>query len=78
MKELVAQLCPILCDPKDCSLPASVCEIVQARMLKWVAFPSPGMKEQEPNYVNSHSFPTLLWSPVTSIRRLETEETRER
>ena len=31
----VAQLCPILCDPIDCIVP----EILQARVLKWVAFP---------------------------------------
>ena len=40
---LVAQLCPTLCDPVDCSLPgSSVHGIFQARTLEWVAFPSPG------------------------------------
>ena len=35
---LVAQLCPALCDPMDCSPPGfSVLEIFQARMLEWVA-----------------------------------------
>ena len=35
---LVAQLCPTLCDPMDCSLPGfSVHGIFQARILKWVA-----------------------------------------
>ena len=35
---LVAQSCPILCDPMDCSLPgSSVHEILQARILEWVA-----------------------------------------
>ena len=34
----VAQSCPILCDPMDCSLPgSSVREIFQARRLEWVA-----------------------------------------
>ena len=34
----VAQLCPTLCDPKDCSLPGfSVHGIFQARILGWVA-----------------------------------------
>ena len=34
----VAQPCPTLCDPMDCSLPgASVHGIFQARVLKWVA-----------------------------------------
>ena len=37
---LVAQLCPTLCDPLNCSPPgSSVHEIFQARILKWVAFP---------------------------------------
>ena len=40
---LVAQSCPILCDPMDCSPPASsVYWILQARILAWVPFPSPG------------------------------------
>ena len=34
----VAQSCPTLCDPVDCSLPSSsVCGILQARVLEWVA-----------------------------------------
>ena len=34
----VAQLCPTLCDPMDCSLPgSSVHGILQARILEWVA-----------------------------------------
>ena len=32
-----------LCDPMDCSLPgSSVHGILQARILEWAAFPSPG------------------------------------
>ena len=35
---LVAQSCPTLCDPMDCSPPgSSVHEIFQARILEWVA-----------------------------------------
>ena len=35
------QLCPVLCDPKDCDLPgSSVHGILQARILEWVAVPS--------------------------------------
>ena len=35
---LVAQLCPTLCDPMDCSPPGfSVHEILQAWILEWVA-----------------------------------------
>ena len=34
----VAQSCPTLCDPMDCSLPGfSIHGIFQARVLKWVA-----------------------------------------
>ena len=37
---LVAQWCPTLCDPMDCSLPGcSVHGISQARILEWVAIP---------------------------------------
>ena len=33
----------ILCDPMDCSQPgSSVHEILQTRVLEWVAMPSPG------------------------------------
>ena len=41
MKVLVAQSCPALCDPMDCSPPgSSVHGILQARILEWVAMPS--------------------------------------
>ena len=34
----VAQWCPALCDPMDCSLPGSLVHgIFQARVLEWVA-----------------------------------------
>ena len=37
------QSCPTLCHPMDCSLPgSSVHGISQARILEWVAIPSPG------------------------------------
>ena len=37
---LVAWSCPTLCDPMDCSPPASsVCGILQVRILEWVAIP---------------------------------------
>ena len=39
----VAQLCPSLCNPMDCSLPSSVVHgIFQARILQWVAIPYSG------------------------------------
>ena len=38
LKPLVAQSCPALCNPMDCSLPhSSVHGILQARILEWVA-----------------------------------------
>ena len=38
---LVAQLCPTLCNPMDCSPPgSSVHGILQARTVEWVAMPS--------------------------------------
>ena len=45
---LIAQLCPTLCDPMDCSsLDSSVLGILQARILKWVAvFWSAGWKKK--------------------------------
>ena len=40
---LVTQSCPTLCDSMDCSPPgSSVYGILQARILQWVAIPSPG------------------------------------
>ena len=54
---LVAQSCPTLCNPRDCSLPGtSVHDILQARILEWVAiffsFPGdlsdPGMEPGPP------------------------------
>ena len=51
----VAQLCPTLCDPMDCSPPgSSVHRILQARVLEWVAFlppgdiPDPGIEPRSP------------------------------
>ena len=39
----VTQSCLTLCDPMDCRLPgSSVCGILQARVLEWVAVSSPG------------------------------------
>ena len=40
MGVLVSQSCPVLCDPIDCSPQgSSVHEILQARILEWVAMP---------------------------------------
>ena len=44
---LIAQSCPTLCDPKDCSPPgSSVHGILQARILEWVAIYSPRESSQ--------------------------------
>ena len=41
----VAQSCPTLCDPMDCSLPgSSVHGIFQARVLEWVVISLTGFK----------------------------------
>ena len=41
MKVWVAQSCPTLCDPRDCSLPGSSGHgILEARILEWVPMPS--------------------------------------
>ena len=43
VKVLVAQSCPTLCNPVDCSPPgSSVHGILQVRILEWGPFPSPG------------------------------------
>ena len=40
VKVIVAQSCPTLCDPMDCSPPgSSVHGVLQARILEWVAIP---------------------------------------
>ena len=51
----VAQLCPTLCDPMDCSLlGSSIHGTFQARVLEWVAIsfsgdlPNPGIKPRSP------------------------------
>ena len=41
MRAKSPQSCPTLSDPMDCSLPAfSAHEIMQARILEWIAMPS--------------------------------------
>ena len=50
---LVAESCPTLCDPMDCSPPgSSVGGILQARLLEWVAIsvdlPNPGIEPESP------------------------------
>ena len=60
MKVKVAQSCPTLCDPKD----FTVHGILQARILKWVAFP---VSRDLPN-------PGIeLGSPALQVDSLSTE-----
>ena len=49
---LVAQLCPTLWDPMDCSPPASsVHGILQARVLEWASMPSSRGSSQPRNHI---------------------------
>ena len=44
----VAQSCPPLRDPMDCSLPGSSIHVIfQARVLEWVPLPSPKQSQKE-------------------------------
>ena len=53
----VAKSCLTFCDPMDCSLPgSSVHGIFQARILQWVAFPSPMFREALNCKQSKHSF----------------------
>ena len=52
VKMLVAQLCPTLCDPMDCSPPgSSVHGILQARILEWVAISSSRESSQPRDWI---------------------------
>ena len=71
---LVAQSCPTLCDPMDCSPPGfSVHEIFQARILEGLPFPSPGDLPNpgiEPRFpaLQADSLPTeLQGKPIQKI-----------
>ena len=56
-KEIVAQSCPTLCDPMDCSRPGSSTHgIFQARILEWVAIP---FSRDLPKPVTEPKSPTL-------------------
>ena len=60
----VAQSCLTLCDPMDYSPPgSSVHGILQARILEWVPFPSPG---DLPNPGIKPRSPTLKADALTS------------
>ena len=64
------QFCWTPCDPMDCNLPGfSVCGILQAKMLEWVAMPSSG----------DHPDPGIkLTSPAASVTVLSRYTPRSR
>ena len=63
---LVAQLCPTLCNPMDCSLPSSsVHGILQARVLEWVATPF-SRKSVYSCSINIHALGGI-WQTLESI-----------
>ena len=56
----VAQSCPTLCDPMDCSLPgSSIHGIFQARVLEWGAIAFSVIPFYNPNISYSTSLPTF-------------------
>ena len=60
----VAQLCPTLCDPMDCSLSgSSIHGIFQARVLEWVAISFPRRSSQPRDQIQS---PSLLADTLPS------------
>ena len=72
---LVAQSCPILCNPMDCSLPGfSVRGIPQERILEWVAisssrgFSEPGMEPGSPALL-ADSLPSELSGYIFPLLR---------
>ena len=66
----VAQLCPSLRDPTDCSLTGSSAHgIFQARVLEWVAVAFSYFNYKEP--VNKTSGCDILDKPITYTKTLE-------
>ena len=68
---LVANLCPTLCDPMDCSPKGSpVCGISQARTLEWVAIsfsgdlPDPGIEPTSPALADRFFMLSHQGSPI--------------
>ena len=75
----VAQLCPTLCDPMDCSLPgSSIRRILEARIVEWVAISysmgsSQSRDRTEVSHIVGRCF--TLWATretlLTSIERIK-------
>ena len=69
MHAKLLQSCPTLCDPMDCSLGSSVHGIGQARILEWIAMPSPGDLPDpgiEPTSLTSPAWAGGFFTPSTS------------
>ena len=64
VKVLLAQSCPTLCNPMDCSLPgSSVRGILQGRILEWVAIP---FSRGSSRFRDQTRSPTLQADPLPS------------
>ena len=77
---LVTQSCLTLCDPMDCSLPGfTVCRILLAKILEWVAFsfsgdlPNPGIEPRSPALQadSLQSEPTGKWGRNGHLKNIE-------
>ena len=67
---LVTQSCPFLCDPMNCSLPGSSAhEILQTRILEWVAIPFSRVCSWPRDWTGS---PALQADSLLSITREDT------
>ena len=67
-KVLVIQLCPTLCDDTDCNSPgSSVHEILQARILEWVAIPLSCLSEGLYYFEFPSSVNQLMMNPDSSM-----------
>ena len=79
MHAKLLQLCPVLCDPIDHSLPgSSVYGILQARIVEWVAMPSSRdlpVPEIKPEFLKS---PVLAGGFFTASTTWEATNTGER
>ena len=73
MSVLVAQLCPTLWDPVDCSLPgSSIHGILQARILEWVAIPFSGVSSWHRDWTHISCILGRFYIPwkICSLRNL--------
>ena len=71
VKVKVAQLCPTLCNPMDCSVHG----ILQARILEWVAFPfSRGPFKPRSPALQADSLPAEPQGKPRKQRRTDTKE----